>query len=134
MALKLMMKKLREENVKDGFGNLLSVHTESALIRDAILEEMDPSEIPIEVDINSPDSEEEFKDEAIDDEEMGELIDKLPETEIDDATVAVGKMTDEDVPVDDDEFVGAPMESVMMMIEKYVPDCEEVSGNTDMIF
>ena len=134
MALKLMMKKLREENVKDGFGNLLSVHTESALIRDAILEEMDPSEIPIEVDINSPDAEEEFKDEAIDDEEMGELIDKLPETEIDDATVAVGKMTDEDVPVDDDEFVGAPMESVMMMIEKYVPDCEEVSGNTDMIF
>lgn len=134
MALKLMMKKLREENVKDGFGNLLSVHTESALIRDAFLEEMDPSEIPIEVDINSPDAEEEFKDEAIDDEEMGELIDKLPETEIDDATVAVGKMTDEDVPVDDDEFVGAPMESVMMMIEKYVPDCEEVSGNTDMIF
>jgi hypothetical protein len=134
VALKLMMKKLREENVKDGFGNLLSVHTESALIRDAILEEMDPSEIPIEVDINSPDAEEEFKDEAIDDEEMGELIDKLPETEIDDATVAVGKMTDEDVPVDDDEFVGAPMESVMMMIEKYVPDCEEVSGNTDMIF
>jgi hypothetical protein len=119
VALKLMMKKLREENVKDGFGNLLSVHTESALIRDAILEEMDPSEIPIEVDINSPDAEEEFKDEAIDDEEMGELIDKLPETEIDDATVAVGKMTDEDVPVDDDEFVGAPMESVMMMIEKY---------------
>jgi hypothetical protein len=134
VALKLMMKKLREENVKDGFGNLLSVHTESALIRDAILEEMDPSEIPIEVDINSPDAEEEFKDEAIDDEEMGELIDKLPETEIDDATVAVGKMTDEDVPVDDDEFVGAPMESVMMMIEKYVPACEEVSGNTDMIF
>jgi hypothetical protein len=134
VALKLMMKKLREENVKDGFVNLLSVHTESALIRDAILEEMDPSEIPIEVDINSPDAEEEFKDEAIDDEEMGELIDKLPETEIDDATVAVGKMTDEDVPVDDDEFVGAPMESVMMMIEKYVPDCEEVSGNTDMIF
>jgi hypothetical protein len=134
VALKLMMKKLREENVKDGFGNLLSVHTESALIRDAILEEMDPSEIPIEVDINSPDAEEEFKDEAIDDEEMGELIDKLPETEIDDATVAVGKMTDEDVPVDDDEFVGAPMESVMMMIEKYVPDCEEVSDNTDMIF
>lgn len=134
MALKLMMKKLREENVKDGFGNLLSVHTESALIRDAILEEMDPSDIPIEVDINSPDAEEEFKDEAIDDEEMGELIDKLPETEIDDATVAVGKMTDEDVPVDDDEFVGAPMESVMMLIEKYVPDCEEVSDNTGMIF
>ena len=124
-ALKVMYGKLREENAKEGFGNLLSVHNESAQIRDAMLEEMDPSETPIDIDITAPDAEEEFKDAAIDDDEMGKLIENIPETEIDDAAVAVGKMTNEDVPVDDDEFIGAPLESVMMLVEKYVPDCEE---------
>lgn len=124
-ALKVMYGKLREENAKEGFGNLLSVHNESAQIRDAMLEEMDPSETPIDIDITAPDAEEEFKDAAIDDDEMGKLIENIPETEIDDAAVAVGKMTNEDVPVDEDEFIGAPLESVMMLVEKYVPDCEE---------
>lgn len=127
MALKLMIQKLREDNAKEGFGNLLAVHTESAILRDAMLEEMDPSETPIDVDLTSPDAEEDFKDAAIDDAELGELIDNLPETEIDDAAVAVGKMTNEDVPVDPDEFIGAPMESVMQLVDKYVPDCEETA-------
>lgn len=125
MALKLMIQKLREDNAKEGFGNLLAVHTESAILRDAMLEEMDPSETPIEVDLTSPDAEDDFKDAAIDDAELGDLIDSLPETEIDDAAIAVGKMTNEDVPVDPDEFIGAPMESVMQLVDKYVPDCEE---------
>ena len=125
MALKLMIQKLREDNAKEGFGNLLVVHTESAILRDAMLEEMDPSETPIDVDLTSPDAEEDFKDAAIDDAELGDLIDSLPETEIDDAAIAVGKMTNEDVPVDPDEFIGAPMESVMQLVDKYVPDCEE---------
>lgn len=125
MALKLMIQKLREDNAKEGFGNLLAVHTESAILRDAMLEEMDPSETPIDVDLTSPDAEEDFKDAAIDDAELGDLIDSLPETEIDDAAIAVGKMTNEDVPVDPDEFIGAPMESVMQLVDKYVPDCEE---------
>ena len=56
MALKLMIKKLREVNAKDGFGNLLAVHTESAMIRDTILEELDPKEVPIDVDITAPDA------------------------------------------------------------------------------
>ena len=119
------MEKLKEENAKEGFGNLLSVHNESATTRNAILEELDPTEIPIEVDLTDPDAEDQFKDEAIDDEEMGKLIENLPETEIDDAAIAVGKMVNEDVPVDEDEFIGAPMEQVMMLIEKYIPDCEE---------
>lgn len=127
MALKLMIQKLREDNAKEGFGNLLSVHTESAILRDAMLEEMDPSETPIDVDLTSPDAEEDFKDAAIDDAELGDLIDNLPETEIDDAAIAVGKMTNEDVPVDPDEFIGAPMESVMQLVDKYVPDCEETA-------
>ena len=125
MALEVMYGKLREENAKEGFGNLLSVHNESAVLRDAILEELDPSEEPIDVDLTSPEAEDDFKDAAIDDAEMSDLIDKLPETEIDDAAIAVGKMTNEDVPVDPDEFIGAPMESVMQTIEKYVPDTEE---------
>lgn len=120
-----MIQKLREDNAKEGFGNLLSVHTESAILRDAMLEEMDPSETPIDVDLTSPDAEEDFKDAAIDDAELGDLIENLPETEIDDAAIAVGKMTNEDVPVDPDEFIGAPMESVMQLVDKYVPDCEE---------
>ena len=134
MALKVMMEKLHEENAKDGFGNLLAIHNESAMIRNAILEELDPSDIPIEVDINDPEAENNFKDEAIDDETVGELIDKIPETEIDDAAVAVGKITNEDIPVDDDEFVGAPMEATMALVEKYIPECEEVSDVTDAIF
>ena len=129
-----MTQKLRETNAKDGFGNLLSVHNESAMIRDSVLEELDPKEFPIEVDLTAPDAEDQFKDAAIDDEEMGKLLDTIPETEIDDATVAVGKMTNEDIPVDDDEFVGAPMESVMMLVEKYVPDCEEDNGSDELSF
>lgn len=125
MALKLMLGKLREENAKDGFGNLLAVHNESAIIRNAILEELDPTEIPINVDLTDPDAEQQFKDEAIDNEDMDKLIDSLPETEIDDAAIAVGKMVNEDVPVDEDEFIGAPMEQTMLLIEKYIPDCEE---------
>lgn len=125
MALKLMLGKLREENAKEGFGNLLSVHNESAIIRNAILEELDPTEIPINVDLTDPDAEQQFKDEAIDNEDMDKLIDSLPETEIDDAAIAVGKMVNEDVPVDEDEFIGAPMEQTMLLVEKYIPDCEE---------
>lgn len=120
-----MYGKLREENAKEGFGNLLSVHNESAQIRDTILEELDPSEVPIDIDITAPDAEEQFKDAAIDDEELNKYIDSIPETEIDDAAIAVGKMTNDDVPVDEDEFIGAPLESVMTLVEKYVPDCEE---------
>ena len=126
MALKLMLGKLREENAKEGFGNLLSVHNESAIIRNAILEELDPKEYPIEVDLTDPDAENMFKDAALDDEELSKLIDSLPETEIDSATVAVGKMTNSNIPVDEDEFIGAPMEQVMTLIEKYIPDCEEI--------
>ena len=125
MALTLMLGKLREENAKEGFGNLLSVHNESAIIRNAILEELDPTEIPINVDLTDPDAEQQFKDEAIDNEDMDKLIDSLPETEIDDAAIAVGKMVNEDVPVDEDEFIGAPMEQTMLLVEKYIPDCEE---------
>ena len=120
-----MLGKLREENAKEGFGNLLSVHNESAIIRNAILEELDPTEIPINVDLTDPDAEQQFKDEAIDNEDMDKLIDSLPETEIDDAAIAVGKMVNEDVPVDEDEFIGAPMEQTMLLVEKYIPDCEE---------
>lgn len=124
-ALKLMFGKLREKNAKEGFGNLLSVHNESAQIRDTVLEELDPREVPIDIDITAPDAEDQFKDAALDDEQLSKAIDAIPETEIDDAAIAVGRMTNEDVPIDEEEFVGAPLESVMDLVEKYVPDCEE---------
>ena len=135
MALKLMIKKLREVNAKDGFGNLLAVHTESAMIRDTILEELDPKEVPIDVDITAPDAEDQFKDAALDDDEVSGLIDSIPESEIDDSAAEVGQLIDDNVHEDDSEYIGESMESVMALIEKYVPDCEEAGeADADTLF
>ena len=122
MALKTMFAALKAENTKNSFGNIISVANESSIIRDAMLEEMGE----IDVDLTDPDAEEKFKDAAINEDDMDELIDKIPETEIDDAAVAVGKLTNQNVPVNDEEYIGAPMESAMEDIDVYVPDTIEV--------
>lgn len=122
MALKTMFESLRLQNAKDGFGNMLSVANESAVIRDIMLEEM---EADIDVDLNDPDAEEKFKNEALDEEEMEDLIEKIPETEIDDAAVAVGKLTNQNVPIDEEEYIGAPLEEAMREINTLIPDTEE---------
>ena len=122
MALKTMFATLKKENAKNSFGNIIAVANESAEIRDTFMEEMDT---PIEVDINDPDAEEKFKDEALNSEDMDELIDSIPETEIDDASVAVGKLTNQNIPVNPDEYIGAPMEESMLDIDVFVPDTEE---------
>lgn len=122
MALKTMFAALKAENAKNSFGNIISVANESSIIRDAMLEEMGE----IDVDLTDPDAEEKFKDAAINEDDMDELIDKIPETEIDDAAVAVGKLTNQNVPVNDEEYIGAPMESAMEDIDVYVPDTIEV--------
>ena len=101
MALKLTIKKFREVNAKVGFGNLLAVHTESAMIRDTILEELDPKEVPIDVDITAPDAEDQFKDAALDDDEVSGLIDSIPESEIDDSAAEVGQLIDDNVHEDE---------------------------------
>lgn len=122
MALKTMFATLKKENAKNSFGNIIAVANESAEIRDTFMEEMDT---PIEVDLNDPDAEEKFKDEALNSEDMDELIDSIPETEIDDASVAVGKLTNQNIPVNPDEYIGAPMEESMLDIDVFVPDTEE---------
>ena len=122
MALKTMFAALKAENAKNSFGNIISVANESSIIRDAMLEEMGE----IDVDLADPDAEEKFKDAAINEDDMDELIEKIPETEIDDAAVAVGKLTNQNVPVNDEEYIGAPMESAMEDIDVYVPDTIEV--------
>lgn len=122
MALKTMFAALKAENAKNSFGNIISVANESSIIRDAMLEEMGE----IDVDLTDPDAEEKFKDAAINEDDMDELIEKIPETEIDDAAVAVGKLTNQNVPVNDEEYIGAPMESAMEDIDVYVPDTIEV--------
>lgn len=122
MALKTMFAALKAENAKNSFGNIISVANESSIIRDTMLEEMGE----IDVDLTDPDAEEKFKDAAINEDDMDELIDKIPETEIDDAAVAVGKLTNQNVPVNDEEYIGAPMESAMEDIDVYVPDTIEV--------
>lgn len=122
MALKTMFASLKKENAKNSFGNIIAVANESAEIRDTFMEEMDT---PIDVDLNDPDAEEKFKDAALNDDDMDSLIDSIPETEIDDAAVAVGKLTNQNVPVNPDEYIGAPMDESMMDIDVYVPDTEE---------
>lgn len=123
MALKTMFETLRRENAKEGFGNMVSVANESAVIRDIMLEEM---EADIDIDLNDPDAEEKFKNQALDEEEMDELIEKIPETEIDDAAIAVGKLTNQNVPIDEEEYIGAPLEEAMREINYLIPDTEEV--------
>ncbi len=122
MALKTLFNNLRVENAKDGFGNMVAVANESAQIRDILLEEMEEIE---NIDLSDPDAEEQFKNEAIDEEEMEKLIDNIPESEIDDSAVATARLTNQNVPVDEDEYVGAPMESVMIQIDALIPESEE---------
>lgn len=122
MALKTLFNNLRMENAKDGFGNMVAVANESAQIRDILLEEMEEIE---NIDLSDPDAEEQFKNEAIDEEEMEKLIDNIPESEIDDSAVATARLTNQNVPVDEDEYVGAPMESVMIQIDALIPESEE---------
>lgn len=122
LALKTLFNNLRMENAKDGFGNMVAVANESAQIRDILLEEMEEIE---NIDLSDPDAEEQFKNEAIDEEEMEKLIDNIPESEIDDSAVATARLTNQNVPVDEDEYVGAPMESVMIQIDALIPESEE---------
>ena len=123
MALKTMFAALRQENAKNSFGNIIAVANESAMIRDVFMEEM---EAPINVDLNDPDAEEKFKDEALNSEDMEELINSIPETEIDDASVAVGKLTNQNVPVNPDEYVGMPLDESMADVDLLIPDTEEI--------
>ena len=123
MALKTMFAALRQENAKNSFGNIIAVANESAMIRDVFMEEM---EAPIDVDLNDPDAEEKFKDEALNSEDMEELINSIPETEIDDASVAVGKLTNQNVPVNPDEYVGMPLDESMVDVDLLIPDTEEI--------
>lgn len=119
MALKTLMNRLRQENAKDGFGNIVSVANESAIIRDLLLEEMSGEEDLANID------EEEFKNEAIDEEEMDKLIDRIPESDIDDESVAAARLSNQDVPVDEDDYIGAPLESVMFDIDVLIPETQE---------
>ena len=123
MALKTMFAALKQENAKNSFGNIIAVANESAMIRDVFMEEM---EAPIDVDLNDPDAEEKFKDEALNSEDMEELINSIPETEIDDASVAVGKLTNQNVPVNPDEYIGMPLDESMADVDLLIPDTEEI--------
>ena len=123
MALKTMFAALRQENAKNSFGNIIAIANESAMIRDVFMEEM---EAPIDVDLSDPDAEEKFKDEALNSEDMEELINSIPETEIDDASVAVGKLTNQNVPVNPDEYIGMPLDESMADVDLLIPDTEEI--------
>ena len=114
MALKTMLTKLKQANAKIGFANMVAIANEAAIVRDFILEEM--GEVPLEVDITDPDAEEQIKDDAIEDAELAEFIESIPETEIDDAALAAGKI---------DEYMNPTSES-LQDIDFNIPDTEIV--------
>ena len=124
LALKTLFNQLRQENAKSGFGNIIAVANEAALIRDFVLEEMEKTDYD-DIDLNSPDAEDDFKNQAIDDEEMDKLIEKIPESDIDEASVDAARLSNENSPVDPDDYIGAPLESVMYDIDALIPETEE---------
>ena len=124
LALKTLFNQLRQENAKSGFGNIIAVANAAALIRDFVLEEMEKTDYE-DIDLNSPDAEEDFKNQAIDDEEMDKLIEKIPESDIDEASVDAARLSNENSPVDPDDYIGAPLESVMYDIDALIPETEE---------
>lgn len=54
-----------------------------------------------------------FKDECVEDDIMNDIVDKIPESHIDDLIPAVTKSTGDIVDVDEDEVIGTPLESTM---------------------
>lgn len=121
-GLSALFENMREQHLDEGFGNIVSVMMESASIRDDFLFEMgacDSPECP-------PDNDDEVKNEALDDQLMEKIIDKIPETSIDDTAVATAKMTNQNVPVDEDEYVGAPLEATVDLIDTLIPESEEI--------
>lgn len=119
-VFKTMFSRLREENARNGFGNLLAVANESAIVRDFMLEEM--GETPVEVDLGA-NAEEKFKDEEIEADELEKILDKIPESELDDAAIAAGKTYNTPVP-DVESYVGGSVEEAMEDIDLYIPDTE----------
>ena len=107
----------------EGFGNLVSVALEDAEVRDSIMDELGDDLI---AQSEIADDEDDIKKQALEDDDMERLIDRIPETEIDDASVAAGKIANANVPVDEEEYIGAPMEEVMTQIEYMIPDTEEI--------
>lgn len=116
-VFKTMFSKLREQNARNGFGNLLAVANESAVVRDFMLEEM--GETPVEVD-TAP---EKFKEEEIEADELEKIIEKIPETDLDDAAIAAGKTYNTPIP-DVESYVGGSVEEAMEDIDLYIPDTE----------
>ena len=90
----------------------------------SLIEEMEKTDYD-DIDLNSPDAEEDFKNQAIDDEEMDKLIEKIPESDIDEASVDAARLSNENSPVDPDDYIGAPLESVMYDIDALIPETEE---------
>lgn len=121
-GLSALFENMREQHLDEGFGNIVSVMMECASIRDDFLYEMEACEGPE----CPPEDEEEVKNEALDDQLMEKIIEKIPETSIDDTAVATAKMTNQNVPVDEDEYVGAPLEATMDLINTLIPETEEV--------
>lgn len=112
MALKTLFTALRKEKAEIGFGNMVAIANESAQIRDVMLEEMgDPLD--------------EFKNEAIDDEDMEKFIESIPEDETEDIEAAVADALNMDDPVDPDDYIGDSAKKALEEACSMFPDTEE---------
>lgn len=107
---------LRFTSYNDIFTNdytdVLSAMIESADFRDSIDEDMICGDTDSEI--------QEFKAESVEDEIMDTVIDKIPETSIDDAIATLTKTTNTVSDVSDEEIIGAPLEDyTIYLVREY---------------
>ena len=129
-GLSTMFEGFRTVKAEEGFGNLVSVAIEAGDVRDSMMDHLDDQLVDDSVYMDDDD----IKSHALDNDDMEQLIENIPETEIDDASIAAGKITNQNVPVDEDEYVGAPLDEAMSMIEELIPDTEELQKKNNFLF
>lgn len=120
-GLETMFNNFRLVKADEGFANLVQMALEAKETRDDMLDEL--GDDAVDDAVTSNDDPEDIEDRVLDDEQMAELIDKIPETDIDNAAVATA---DTDEITDAEDVMGAPMEETLQMCEDLIPDTEEV--------
>lgn len=124
MALKVLYDALKKEKTACGFGNMLAVANENAVIRDMMLSVMEAED---NVDTVAPETTdlEKFKDEEIANNDIEKFIDDIPEADLEEeeaSAASVEAATEIDYP---DDYVGARFESYLRKVDMTFPETEE---------
>lgn len=124
-----MFARFKREKAEEGFGNILSVANESAIIRDLILEDMGaevdpPIEAPLDLSpTDLPGDDDQTEDDDMDDDtsDEDEDLEDIPETDIVDASADADDVMNANVPEDADEYVGGSDGAADAEIESVIP-------------